>query len=197
MPAMPLPVAGERQSLLEYLKYHHNAYLAACQHLTDAQARSTPTVSALSVGGLVKHVTTMEYAWTQQVVAQPDLLLRDPRSLAGMVANRDDQFVMRDDESLSELVDAFTEQNAETLRVFDAADLDATIVVPEYVQAIYEDPHWTVRWVLLHLVEEMSRHAGHADIIRESIDGATMFHLLAALEGWSIEQFSRSIGAPS
>ena len=139
----------------------------------------------------------MEYAWTQQVVAQPDRLLRDPRSLAGMVANRDDQFVMRDDESLSELVDAFTEQNAETLRVFGAADLDATIVVPEYVQAIYEDPQWTVRWVLLHLIEEMSRHAGHADIIRESIDGATMFHLLAALEGWSIEQFSRSIGAPS
>jgi uncharacterized damage-inducible protein DinB len=197
MPAMPLPVAGERQSLLEYLKYHHNAFLAACQHLTDEQARSTPTVSTLCIGGLVKHVTTMEYAWTQQVVAEPDRLLRDPRSLAGMVAHRDDQFVMRDDESLSELVDAFNEQNAETLRVFAAADLDATIVVPEYVQAIYEEPHWTVRWVLLHLIEEMARHAGHADIIRESIDGATMFPLLAALEGWSIEQFSRSIGAPS
>lgn len=62
-------------------------------------------------------------------------------------------------------------------------DLDATIVVPDYIQAIYEDPHWTVRWVLLHIIDEMARHAGNADIIRESIDGATMYQLLAALEG--------------
>jgi hypothetical protein len=179
---------------LEYLKYHHNAFLAVSQRLTDEQARSTPTVSTLCIGGLVKHVTTIEYAWTQQVAAMPDELVHDPRSLVGMVSNRDDQFVMRDDDTLTGLVAALKAQNAETLRVFAVADLDATIVVPDYVQAIYEDPRWTVRWVLLHLIEEMARHAGHADIIRESIDGATMFHLLASLEGWSIEQFSRSIG---
>lgn len=55
--------------------------------------------------------------------------------------------------------------------------------MPDYIQAIYEDPHWTVRWVLLHIIDEMARHAGNADIIRESIDGATMYQLLAALEG--------------
>jgi hypothetical protein len=44
--------------------------------------------------------------------------------------------------------------------------------------------HWTLRWVLLHLIQETARHAGHADIIRESIDGATMFELMAAVEGW-------------
>ena len=43
---------------------------------------------------------------------------------------------------------------------------------------------WSVRWVLLHLVEETARHAGHADIVRESIDGATMYGLMAAAEGW-------------
>ena len=43
---------------------------------------------------------------------------------------------------------------------------------------------WSVRWVLLHLIEEIARHAGHADIVRESIDGATMFPLMAAAEGW-------------
>ena len=43
---------------------------------------------------------------------------------------------------------------------------------------------WSVRWVLLHLVEETARHAGHADILRESIDGATMYELMAAAEGW-------------
>ena len=43
---------------------------------------------------------------------------------------------------------------------------------------------WTARWVLLHLIEETARHAGHADIIRESIDGATCWTLMAAAEGW-------------
>ena len=44
--------------------------------------------------------------------------------------------------------------------------------------------HWSVRWVAMHLIEELARHAGHADIIRESIDGATMYELMAGLEGW-------------
>ncbi len=44
---------------------------------------------------------------------------------------------------------------------------------------------WTVRWVLLHILEETARHAGHADIIREAIDGATMYPLMAAAEGWA------------
>ena len=46
---------------------------------------------------------------------------------------------------------------------------------------------WSVRWVILHVINELTRHSGHADIIRESIDGATMYELLAALEGWSID----------
>ena len=43
---------------------------------------------------------------------------------------------------------------------------------------------WSVRWVLLHLIEEVARHAGHADIVREAVDGATMYPLMAAAEGW-------------
>jgi len=44
--------------------------------------------------------------------------------------------------------------------------------------------HWSVRWVALHLVEELARHAGHADIVREAVDGATMYELVAGREGW-------------
>ena len=181
MLAMPLPVTGERQALLEYLKYQHSAFLAVSHGLTDEQARCTPTVSALCIGGLIKHVTTMEYAWTQPVTSE-DLRPDDPRSLLGMMADLADPHTFHDDESLDSLLEAYKAQNAETLRVFAEADLDATIVVPDHIQALYEDPHWTVRWVLLHIIEEFTRHAGHADIIRESIDGSTMYQLLAALE---------------
>jgi hypothetical protein len=81
------------------------------------------------------------------------------------------------------LLAAYRAQNAETLKVFTEADFDDTIVVPKHIQALYEDPRWTVRWALLHIIEEFTRHAGHADIIRESIDGATMYELLFALDG--------------
>ncbi len=62
------------------------------------------------------------------------------------------------------LLARFRAQNAETLKVFADADLDAAIVVPDHPQALDEEPHWTVRWVLLHIIEEFARHAGHADI---------------------------------
>ena len=48
-------------------------------------------------------------------------------------------------------------------------------------------PAWSVRWVILHVINELARHSGHADIIRETIDGATMYELIAGLENWQIE----------
>ncbi len=175
MSVIPTPVAGERDSLLEYLRYHHAVFVAVSDGLTDVQARSTPTISALSIGGLIKHVTVVEYAWTQQVAVAPELLVNDPWSLEGMMSHREEQHVMHDDESLAELLTAFDAQNTDTIRVFSEGDLDATIVVPEHVRRVCEDAHWTARWALMNINEEMARHAGHADIIRESIDGATMF----------------------
>jgi uncharacterized damage-inducible protein DinB len=172
---IPLPVAGERQSLFEFLRYHHAAFVAVSDGLTDEQARSTPTVSTLSIGGLIKHVTVVAHAWTQQVTAEPERLLDDPWSLVGMMSHRDEQHVMRDDESLAELLAALDAQTTETLRAFAEIDLDSTIDVPEHVQRVCENAHWTARWALMNINEEMARHAGHADLIRESIDGATMF----------------------
>ena len=64
-------------------------------------------------------------------------------------------------------------------------NLNQVVPVPKGVPWFPADVEaWTVRWVLLHLIEETARHAGHADILRESIDGATMYALMAAAEGW-------------
>ena len=62
-------------------------------------------------------------------------------------------------------------------------DLDATMVVPDRGRIVFENPNWTARRTILHIIEAMARHAGLADIIRESIDGATLHQLLALLEG--------------
>lgn len=185
MPGMPPPAADERQTLIEFLRFNQNAFFAVSYGLTDEQARSTPSVSALSIGGLIKHAAGVQRGWMDRVKAAPDLPPADPRPFQEIVADYHDQYVMRADETLEELLDRLREQNAETLALFATADLDTPVPVPQEVPWFPKDvANWSVRWVAMHLVEELTRHAGHADIIRESVDGATMYELMAGLEGW-------------
>lgn len=185
MPGMPPPAADERQNLIEFLRHNQNAFVAVCHGLTDEQARSTPSVSALSVGGLIKHVTAVQRSWADRVRSAPDFPPPDPRPMEEIMAEYADQHVMREDETLADLVAALTAENAATLQAFADADLGVPVPVPQEVPWFPKDvEHWSPRWVAMHLVEELARHAGHADIIRESIDGATMYELMAAVEEW-------------
>ena len=79
MPGMPPPAADERQTLLEFLRFNQNAFFAVAYGLTDEQARSTPSVSALSIGGLIKHATGVQKSWMERVAAAPDSPPRDDR----------------------------------------------------------------------------------------------------------------------
>lgn len=185
MPGMPAPAADERQTIIEFVAFQQNAFFAVAHGLTDEQARSTPSVSALSVGGLIKHVTGMQQGWTARVEYAPQSPPADPRPMEEQMADYADQYVMREDETLAGLLDALKAQNAETLRVLAEKDLDTAVPIPHGVPWFPQDiDNWSVRWVAMHLVEELSRHAGHADIIRESIDRATMYELMAAEEQW-------------
>ena len=190
MPGLPPPVADERDALRQFLDFNQRAFFAVAYGLTDEQARSTPTVSALSIGGLIKHVTGVQDAWVQRLTAAPHFPPRDDRPFEEKMADHADQLAMRDDQTLEGLLKALEAQNAATLRAFAAADLDALVPVPHEVPWFPKDvDNWSVRWVALHLIEELTRHAGHADIIRESIDGATMYELMAALEEWPETDF--------
>lgn len=185
MPGMPAPTTGERQTLIDFVAFQQNAFFAVAHGLTDAQARSTPSVSALSVGGLIKHVTAMQQAWTARAEHAPQFPPPDPRPMEDQMADYADQYVMGEHETLAGLLGAFKAQNAETLRVLAERDLDTAVPIPHDVPWFPQDvDNWSVRWVAMHLIEELSRHAGHADIIRESIDRATMYELLAAEEQW-------------
>ena len=185
MPAMPPPVADERTGLTEYLAAQQYAFHAIAFGLTDEQARVTPTVSALSIGGLIKHVTQCQHGWAQRLVAAPELCERDKRPMEEQAADYGDEFVMRDDETLPDVLAAFDRQNAETIRLVETVDLSTAVPIPQDVPWFPKDvPAWSVRWVVFHLIEELARHAGQGDIIRETIDGVTLYELLAGLEGW-------------
>ncbi len=185
MPAMPPPIADERAGLKEYVAAQQYAFHAIAFGLTDEQARSAPSVSSLSIGGLIKHVTSCQAGWMERVAAAPDMTEGDKRPMEEQAADYGDEFVMGEDETLAEILAKFDEQNAATIRLIETTDLGAAVPIPQHVPWFPKDvPAWSVRWVIFHMIEELARHAGQGDIIRESIDGATLYELLAGLEDW-------------
>ena len=185
MPAMPPPVTDERDGLVAYVAQQLDAFRAVAFGLTDEQARSTPTASALSIGALLKHASTCTAGWIDRIAAAPEPPPADERPGGERMRAWADDFVMREDETLAGVLERFDRQAEETLRVLREADPATPVPVPRDAPWFPHDvDHWSVRWVALHLVEELARHAGHADIIRETIDGATMYELVAGREGW-------------
>lgn len=173
MPGSVPPVADERSGLLAFLAQQRNCLKVAAFGLSDEQARQTPTVSPLSVGGLIKHVAATEQQWADLVRGRS----------GGSQSDYLDGFVMGEDETLEQLIARYDEVAAATNVAVEGRDLDFYIEAPEAPWFDGVDG-WSLRWVLLHLIEETARHAGHADIIREAVDGATAFPLMAAAEGW-------------
>jgi uncharacterized damage-inducible protein DinB len=179
MPGQVAPHTDERELLLAYVDQQRDGLRFAAYGLTDEQARLTPTAGALSIGGLVKHVTEMERSWMRTTLQQRD----EPR--ADQEAGYEDGFRLRPDETLAGALADLDRAARETEDAIRQLDLDHPVPVPKGVPWFPDDvDNWSVRWVLLHLVEEIARHAGHADIVRESIDGATMYALMAGAEGW-------------
>ncbi len=155
---MPVPFEGpatELAGLTMFLDEQRNAILRKIEGLTVEQASSHPTPSAFSLLTLVKHLAFVERRWFQLEVARrdvPGLWPPDDRELR--VEPGDDVA------SVTRLYrDAIAENQAILAEADDLDDLSALGL--------------NRRWVLLHLIEETARHAGHADIIREALDGAT------------------------
>ncbi|MGA6164088.1 DinB family protein [Amycolatopsis magusensis] len=172
------PVADEREGLLAFLEQQRRVLKIAAHGLTDEEARQAPSRSELTVGGLVKHVATTERSWI-------DLIEFDDPPQPAM-EDYADAFTLRADETLAGVLEMYAEVARRTERVIGGvADLGEPVPVPKNVPWYPEELEaWSVRWVLLHLIEESARHAGHADIIREHLDGATAMPLLAAAEQW-------------
>jgi len=170
------PVADEREGLLQFLGQQRYVLKVTAYGLTDEQARSAPSVSTLSVAGLIKHVAATEQNWIDMVLEQSGS--SQDEYLRG--------FELGEDETLASVIAGYDEVAARTEAVIAGiSDLGQPVPVPKGVPWFPDDVDaWSVRWVLLHLIEETARHAGHADIVRESVDGATAFPLLAAVEGW-------------
>ncbi len=105
MPALARPVRDERHALGEFLSYQQGAFVAVAYGLTDDQARATPTASALSIGGLIKHATGMQRSWMRRVMAAPHEPAADTRTFEERQQEYTDEYVMRPDETLAQVLD--------------------------------------------------------------------------------------------
>lgn len=176
MPMLAPPVVDERDGLTCFLAQARNSLKVAAYGLTDQQAGLTPTSSVLSVGGLIKHVTLGEQNWMSTI--RGEQRMRDPRVYLA-------SFRFESTDSLADLIAAYDEAAAETDELIASIpDLGQRVEVPQAPWLPDDVEAWSVRWVLHHLITETTRHAGHADLIREAIDGAQAGQLLAAVENW-------------
>ena len=180
MPGNAPPVDDERGQLLAFLDQQRLVLRLAAYGLTDDQARAQPSASELSVGGLIKHVAKVERSWM-------DTVLGRQRAPEQNEADYERGFHPGPDETLESILADYRQAAAETDEILHSLDLERPVPVPKGVPWFPDDiDAWTVRWVVLHIITETARHAGHADIVRESIDGASAFPLMAAAEGWPV-----------
>jgi hypothetical protein len=158
-----LAPASEREALTGFLDRQRDALVSKVAGVSDADARRTPTVSPLSLLGILKHSALWERRWFQVIVAG--------RSFPGEwpeVQSEDniDDFSLGNEDTVADWLTYYQEQVAQSREIVARLDLDAPC-------AQAENSDINLRWVLAHMIEEVARHAGHADIIRESLDGST------------------------
>ena len=166
------PLTGERADLLAMLAKHRHFLRYTTRDLTDEQARQRTTVSELCLGGLIKHVDACERGWTDFIVNGTSAMRGASAMTPADYARRADEFKLLPDETLVGVLANYAETARRTDELVAALpDLDLAHPLPE---APWFEPgaQWSARRVLMHSLTETAQHAGHADILREAIDGA-------------------------
>lgn len=172
----------ESEALTAFLREQVVAARTAAYGLTDEEARRTPTRSALSIGGILKHLTTAWVAWERREAQN--------RGERGWELTEEDygtfygSFALAPDESLARVVAQYDAATDALLAAVEAADPAAEVQeAPAPWFGRMEPSVVTRRSLVLHMIEEFARHAGHADIIREQLDGAQAGQLTMAVQG--------------
>lgn len=169
-------VLTESQNLIGYIDEMLDGIRNSAHGLSDEQARSRPLRSQLSIGGIIKHST---WVMREQL---PDL--EQPSDFQAAAQEFFGSFTPTAEETLDSLLTAFDEVRTAYLAQLATLDPDATITVgPKPWDDQPEPEQASQRLLLAHHIDEFARHAGHADIIREELDGAQAMPLLFAVQG--------------
>ena len=166
------PIDSERADLLEALGTHRHFLRYTVRDLTDEQARQRTTVSELTLGGLIKHVSAIESGWVDFVLEGPSAMGDYLTMTEEVMAQWANQFKLLPEETLAGVLEDYAKVAQRTDEVV-ASLPDLSISHPLPKAPWFEpDGRRSARRVFVHIVGETAQHAGHADIIREALDGS-------------------------
>ena len=163
----PPLAADERATLIGFLDYHRDTLRTKVGGLTREQLDVTLPPSTMTLGGMLKHLALVEHWWACGVFLGEEYA--EPWASADWDADDDWDWHSAVDDTPEQLHALYDAAVADSDRVFAAADDLGRLSVR---QSPSQGASFSLRWILVHLVEEYARHAGHADLIRESVDGA-------------------------
>ncbi len=163
----PPLAADERTMLAAFLDYHRATLLEKVAGLDRTELGQTTAASALTLAGLVKHMALVEDHWFNDTFL--GLAPVEPWASAPWDDDRDWEFHSAIDDEPQTLTDLYAAACARSRTALAQADsLDVESVKPDRSGAAF-----TLRWIMVHMIEETARHNGHADLLREAIDGTT------------------------
>ncbi|MFG2667721.1 DinB family protein [Streptomyces sp. NPDC048387] len=161
----PSTTAGEREMLDGWLDYHRATLAWKCEDLSEEQLRSTPLrPSALSLLGLVRHMAEVERYWFREIFLGEDL-----PDLYSTAENRDGDFEFTDADTWADAQKVWREEVELARGAAAGRSLDAASDPASH----HRGEAFSLRWIYTHMIEEYARHNGHADLLREHIDGVT------------------------
>jgi uncharacterized damage-inducible protein DinB len=180
-------MSTERDDILGLFAEQRQTLLITVRGIDDEQAARRTTASELTLGGLIKHLAHGERLWMYVMTERNGEVPPDALNM--------DQHRMLPGETIAGLVADYVAAGEETEAAVKALPtLDQTTLLPVYPWSPPERQWWTARHVLLHLIRETSQHAGHADIIREALDGTSTTMQQGIDAGMTDEDFAALSG---
>lgn len=148
----------ERETLLAFLDYFRTVMIRKVEGVDDAGLRMSPVPSGTCLGGLIKHLAYVERWWFQAA------WMSEAVEFPWTDEDPDADFRVEDHDTADTLIELYRGECARSREIVGDTPLDEVVVGSR--------GETSLRWIVVHMIEETARHAGHADLIREMIDGA-------------------------
>lgn len=163
----------EATTLCGFLDYHRAMLREKCADLSAEQLSRTLPPSDMTLGGMLKHLAVVESSWFSEDLLGESLIA--PFDTVDWAADRDWEWHTAHEDGPAELLGLYDSAIARSQQITEELLATETGLDTLSVATSRTEEHYTLRWILVHMLEEYAQHNGHADLIREAIDGRTRF----------------------
>lgn len=193
MPFATPSITTETDALVTFAQQQVRQLRSTALNLTWEQATMTPLPSSLSIAGLIAHSVQVIHGWLAAAKNAPEQTALEDIADTGLPDGYFSGSEVPEGMTLDQLLALLDESIDELAAVIPTLDLD--VEFPNPAPQYMPDERYCNRWAIHHIITEIARHAGHADLIREAIDGATAYELNFYADGGTPQQWAEQAGA--